>query len=170
MKQNILNNDFLRLVYDKVKKRVDKEVPNYSGYGRCVAYASIGQEELKNYGVDSLIVAGSAHWPLGVEDDGICDTHFGYVFGEQTYEEMAFNLIQGVLPEIHTWLMYDSYEKGSVIIDFSTNEVPLNCKKIIRSDMLTPIPDFAHFPLKNQPKDWLYIPDITASKIIKNLF
>jgi hypothetical protein len=89
--------------------------------GACIPYAGAAHAFLDNLFQGELevtVAAGSMQWPIldFTEDDGVCNTHFSYMFGQpRSQTEIA---LFG-LPEVHAWC--EIRTKGKVwIVDVTS--------------------------------------------------
>lgn len=110
-----------------VRDKMDKKYPKYQHHRMCLFWAYETYKILKICGLNALIQAGSASWPMVSKelDDGISSTHFSYKF-----EDTPFNLkrmAHGHLPEMHVWV---GIVETKEIVDLTTKFWPQQAKEI----------------------------------------
>jgi hypothetical protein len=128
----------------------------------CVLWAEATRQVLREQlGIQSFLQAGTANWPIIPDDldDGVCCTHFGYVF-EKDVAFQRFN--QGLLPELHAWVVVPEHEE---IIDLTTGYQPLQCKRMIGKEFHPRVlpPSYLWCKWNNLPDGWRYRADPIAT-------
>jgi hypothetical protein len=78
-------------------------------------------------GIKAWIQAGSISWPMIAkeEDDGVCSTHFSYMWEGFTPHNVN-RLACRLLPEMHVWVALPDERQ---VVDFSTGELPEQAKR-----------------------------------------
>lgn len=86
----------------------------------------------QKYGLRLVPQAGSASWERVTpeQDDGICNTHFSYVW-EPHSPNTQMALLMGLLPEMHVWAADPVAQE---IIDLTTGDIPEQCEKLTGMD------------------------------------
>lgn len=94
--------------------------------GACLFACVAGVAILKQHGLKPRLLAGTLQWPRikRSEDDGVCATHFSYVFENSDVTRERF--MAGNLPELHCWLEVDGE-----IVDFATGDFPKQCNLVL---------------------------------------
>lgn len=106
--------------YLEVDRRVNAgEIPKQ---GACLFWTMHGIEVLRERGIRAILQAGSAFWPRirADQDDGRCNTHFGYKWSPAEPASMAA-IAEGRLPEMHVWI---GIPISGEIVDFTTKFWP----------------------------------------------
>jgi hypothetical protein len=118
------------LQIEKTFRRV--KPANIKASGACLVWSFATLAVLTSKNIRAVLQAGTCMWPRirPEQDDGICDTHFGYQWSPATKESLIA-VANGKMPEIHIWV---AIPKTQTIIDFSTREFPNQCKELIGQD------------------------------------
>ncbi len=140
--------------------------------GLCLYYAHHTAAVLRRHGYQAVIQAGSLQWPriLPSEDDGVCNTHFAYMWTPGAYES-ALSVAMGNLPEMHCWVgIVDRQE----VVDFTTRHLRQAAVELGLGWTAADPPAFLWCPVNATP-DWVrYIPNreasIYACLLLKRLF
>lgn len=118
---------------DEVFNEVMHRMEDYEGkiHQGCFYVAKTTCDVLHEQGVKASLQAGSAEWPRirPEQDDGECDTHFGYVFSDCEQTRQRFQAC--LMPEMHVWV---ALIQEKVIIDLSTQFWPMQCLEKIGVD------------------------------------
>jgi len=153
-----------REVIAATKVRVDALSPEMSA-GACLYWASETVRELSRRGTRAIIQAGSASWPRvrPEDDDGIIDTHFGYVFERSDRDRERFN--RGLLPELHCWA---AIPDTGELIDLTTGYQMDQARETAALDW--PAPELPpYYWGRVLPERWYYKPDLTAITLVLHL-
>jgi hypothetical protein len=134
-------------IRDEIFRRARDAVLQENGTlsGQCLEFAWHGYQLIKTYpgAPRTIIQAGSAQWPrLAPElDDGMCDTHFAYMWSAENLASQLFLTQEGKvalsLPEMHVWLA--SPDTGE-LIDFTTGWWPDACLSLLGEPWLAAKP------------------------------
>jgi hypothetical protein len=131
--------------------------PSHKINGCCLYWALTGAIIFQRHGIRSIIQAGTMQWP-GREDDGVNDTHFGYVWSPEREESQAA-LRAGIFPEIHIWLALP--ERGE-IVDFSVSFLPGLAERDGFKWTLPPPPQYLWSTKDEMPEGVIYSPKFQA--------
>lgn len=128
----------------------------------CVMWAEATRRVLKEQlGIQAFVQAGTANWPLIPDelDDGVCCTHFGYVFEAPV---AYYRFAQGLLPEMHAWVVLPEHEE---IIDLTTGFQPMQCKRMIGKEFHPSVrpPPYLWCKWDALPHGWRYKADPVAT-------
>ena len=137
-----------------------------AGYGGCFYLAHFGALQIMEHGYTPLIQAGSMSWPIidPKDDDGVCCTHFSYVWGETVLSPEIHLLVHGVLPEIHIWL---AIRETGEIVDFSTNELKSQALLTAGLEWKAKDPPKFVWCIPDHLPEWVvYRPDTDAIKFV----
>jgi hypothetical protein len=88
----------------------------------CLYWSVLAQQYLKRKGHKAIVAAGSMSWPkinLPDEDDGVCCTHYSYVW-EPDSLETALMILTHQMPEMHCWVVLP---KRQEILDVTTRYI-----------------------------------------------
>lgn len=93
----------------------------------CLYHAMAMCAVLREAGYDAIPQAGDAGWQRipDEDDDGICDTAFGYEWHDDEAEPLWR---QGLMPEMHCWVAIPDTKE---IIDITTRYWPQACQAIM---------------------------------------
>jgi hypothetical protein len=106
--------------------------------GSCLYWAATIIVVAAEHGVRLAPQAGSASWRIvpDAEDDGVCATHFSYVWEGETGMRLHDDGTV-TLPEIHVWA---GDPKRQEIVDLSTGFQPTQCLVTAGMEWRTPHP------------------------------
>src|SRR5579871_1368651 len=130
----------------------------------CLPHAYFTLKHLRRLGLDAIIQAGSASWPriLPEQDDGVCPTHFSYVF-EAGHPETLRRLRAHSCPEMHAWV---GVRGRGEVVDLTSRYFPVMCRKVIGMDWPgAPPPDFLWTSMRRLPAGVVYRADATANTV-----
>jgi len=108
------------------------------------------------HGLRAMLQAGTAVWPRVLEDDGVSDSHFGYVW-EPDSDVTRARLALGVLPELHCWLGLSPERSGveePTIVDPTTGSWPERAGWAGRPWEAPPPPDFLWATEADMARRW----------------
>lgn len=118
---------------DEVVNEVMRRMEEYEGkiHQACLYFAKTTCDVLHEQGIRASVQAGSAQWPRirPDQDDGVCNTHFGYVFSDCEQTRQRFQAC--LLPEMHCWV---ALLQERVIIDLTTRFWPQQCLESQKMD------------------------------------
>lgn len=126
----------------------------------CLYWAAAVVTRLKKEGVRAVLQAGSFSWPRikPENDDGVCSTHFSYVFNRSD-PFTKVRVAQGLLPEIHCWA---AIPDTGEIIDLTTRFLPFLCESTGLEWTNERPPDYFWGTADELPDRVLYQPCMTA--------
>lgn len=96
-------------------------------HGGCLFWAASFNKAAANNGLDAIIQAGSAQFQFQA-DDGVCNTHFAYMFDKT---EAIKWMQKGILPEMHVWSYLRTTKE---IVDLSLKYQAAQAKKLCGYD------------------------------------
>lgn len=161
-KKVLANKDLIAEAVRKLTGAFCDLLQDKTGLGSCLLSSVAASAILNTLGVRSKVRAGTMMWPRikPQEDDGVCATHFSYVFepdSPETFQRIAANL----LPELHVWL-----EVEGKIVDFTTGDLPNQCRRILDLPWTAePPPPYLWTAPDKLPAGVIYEADPRATKV-----
>jgi hypothetical protein len=153
-----------REVHDEVYAEMSKlkgTIGEFNIGGGCLYFAGYLIRRLHKEGIQAMLQAGTMSWPrlLPEEDDGVINTHFGYVWEPHTLRTVT-RMAQGLLPEMHSWV---ATRHDMNIIDMSTKYLPGQCWTLNQMVWTAPNPpDYLWANASEIPAGVMYAPDEKA--------
>lgn len=127
--------------------------------GLCFYYTKYIIDILKRYGYNAVPQAGSMQWRRLKEDDGVCATHFSYMWNPAT-PISTISMALGQLPEMHCWVgLIDEQE----VVDFSTRHLKSAAAAIGMEWTAEDPPQYLWCAVGDIPESAYYIPNREAT-------
>lgn len=123
-------------------------------HGACVYWTIILIQLLQRKGIKAVPQAGTMNWPIVPAhlDDGVSNTHFGYVWSPNEMQSIM-GVLAGGMPEVHVWVGLPETQE---IIDFSTNGFRRSAEAMGHKWQTPEPPDYLWMPVSELPPDVVY--------------